>query len=98
MICPVCRGDMLREGDNLVCVVCGKEIRTHYDVPQWIPVKDRLPSNSNRVLVYGVYRRFEAKIVDILRYQGKDYGWEEQSAFTVTHWMPLPEPPQEEHE
>ena len=62
---------------------------------QWISVEDRLPSNSNRVLVYGVYRRLETKIVDILRYQGKNYGWEEQRIFTVTHWMPLPSPPSE---
>jgi len=65
---------------------------------EWISVKDRIPSNSNRVLVYGVYRRLETKIVDILRYQGKNYGWEEQRAFTVTHWMLLPEPPKGEEE
>lgn len=48
MICPVCRGDMLREGDNLVCVVCGEElILKHNDAqPKWIPVKERLPNED----------------------------------------------------
>lgn len=58
---------------------------------QWIPVEERLPDNDQRILFYsqggdtinGMYRD-ELWFFDT----GREY---ENSP--VTHWMPLPEPP-----
>ena len=58
-------------------------------IPQWISVKDRLPENSNIVLVC-VDNIVSAGYVQI--------GWMLGEFFEnkhVTHWMPFPEPPKE---
>ena len=55
---------------------------------EWISVKDRLPENHDPVLTFSndidgcLYRIMAPRFI---------------SGFTenVTHWMPLPEPPQE---
>ena len=56
---------------------------------KWISVKDRLPKPNENVLVYckeyGIY-------VDI-HMSGGIFGY---SMDSVTHWMPLPEPPKED--
>ena len=58
---------------------------------EWISVKDRLPKPNENVLVYckeyGIY-------VDI-HMSGGIFGY---SMDSVTHWMPLPEPPEENEE
>lgn len=58
----------------------------------WIRVEDKLPKNGERVLIYkdGFY--------DVLTYEGdKFYQIAAGGTFyvTITHWMPLPEPPEE---
>lgn len=66
---------------------------------EWISVKERLPEQNQRVLVCGVRGG-----VQICRYwENRDYGGglqymfftNKQRPITVTHWMPLPEPPKE---
>lgn len=62
---------------------------------QWINVKDKLPNDYIDVIVYSKSGdTFVAKLL------GKVYGWQSLSFinFTVTHWMPLPEPPNEDNE
>lgn len=56
---------------------------------EWISVKDRLPDEDTRVLVYikGTYTFFDT---DRILY-GKWVRWNA----SVTHWMPLPEPPKD---
>lgn len=63
---------------------------------EWIDVKDRLPKDVTPVLAYGeccdgCYN------IDIAEIEGGDW-WEsgtgEDLWYKVTHWMPLPEPPQ----
>lgn len=59
---------------------------------EWISVKDRLPEPNIRVLCYAPsrfgYGDFDICIV---------YGWKccPDRHYGVTHWMPLPEPPEE---
>ncbi len=72
------------------------------DAPKWISVEDALPSPRERVLV--AYRRG----VTIAEYRGYDVTrnvkkmcWCGQNGpkhtlSSVTHWMPLPEPPVKE--
>ena len=59
-------------------------------VPRWIPVTERLPEDGKDVLV------LIRGIVDVGLHSAQ-YGWETYTMGTVgiTHWMPLPEPPEE---
>ncbi len=61
--------------------------------PKWISVKDRLPEMFTEVLVYTdrYGGRLEMAHIGV-------QGWIQNGAIlipTVTHWMPLPEPPKE---
>lgn len=60
----------------------------------WISVKDRLPENDDRVLVYLDSERGYTKIdTDGIYYRGGQWvRWGND----VTHWMPLPTPPKGE--
>lgn len=65
-------------------------------VPQWIPVAERLPEDPvKKVLVFVPHTH--GNIVDSGRYLGSD-GWVLEGWYltqtAVTHWMPLPEPPE----
>ena len=74
-------------------------------VPKWISVKDRLPEDDVDVIVYAVSNNGGYTIV-ITFHTHKLYGlniegwappWQYfTSSYTITHWMPLPEPPKEE--
>ena len=77
-----------------------KEIeRLRAQLPRWIPVEERLPEDPvKKVLVFVPHTHGD--IVDAGRYLGADgwvlEGWHlTQNA--VTHWMPLPEPPEVEN-
>ena len=76
-------------------------------VQEWIPVKDRLPDNKEHdwVLAQVVEDNGFMHIPRVMEYrQAKNdwfeetYGWisDHNGVFTVTHWMPLPEPPKGE--
>lgn len=56
----------------------------------WILCTDRLPSAGERVVVTAWHRKTEAVVIDMLRYHGKEYGWEHKDICTVVAWMPLP--------
>ena len=66
--------------------------------PQWISVKDRLPRLRQWVLC-----KCRAGIYEVLRYEETCDGiqWHHDNSHNymsgfVTHWMPIPEPPEEE--
>lgn len=66
-------------------------------VPQWISVEDRLPTDYlKRELI--AFQDAGGKIVDMARYAPgfgwRCYGWDVQQD-EITHWMPLPEGPEE---
>lgn len=65
-------------------------------VPQWISVKDRPPEDNDRVIAF---RPYEAE-VSAYRYSVM-WGWALKTSVShsgITHWMPLPEPPQGEND
>lgn len=69
--------------------------------PRWVRCEDELPKNvANRVLAYcqnGVMyaAHYEGGETDKW-YMNMGTWWEEGTGnLTVTHWMPLPEPPKE---
>ena len=77
--------------------------------PQWISVDDRLPDNKEYdwVLAQVVEDNGFMHIPTVMEYrQSKNdwfeetYGWlsDHNGVFTVTHWMPLPEPPKGEND
>ena len=62
---------------------------------QWIPVSERLPTDSKAVLVYAPRNR------NIFECFHRSDGYWETASYTfgilhdeVTHWMPLPQPPE----
>ena len=98
------RCDQKIEGlaDDVIDIIA-HSITTH----EWISVKDRLPDNKEYdwVLAQVVEDNGFMHIPTVMEYrQSKNdwfeetYGWisEHNGAFTVTHWMPLPEPPKGE--
>ena len=78
---------------------------------EWISVKDRLPDDEQEVLVVahgwdgrlvyvGSHRRVEAQESWLTGITSKSsewslWGWSYLKEPIVTHWMPLPEPPEE---
>lgn len=78
-------------------------------IPQWISVKERMPEKSCQVLCYSesgeiFNAEYDSNIDvafqigfwdqyydDTLGFYGEDWN----PCDTVTHWMPLPEPPKE---
>lgn len=76
-------------------------------VQEWIPVTERLPDNKEHdwVLAQVVEDNGFMHIPKVMEYRQQKndwfeetYGWlsEHNGAFTVTHWMPLPQPPKGE--
>lgn len=64
-------------------------------VQQWIPVSERLPESYVNVIVCrcdGVNRSVGVEYVTLCDDWSKDYL---SLATSVTHWMPMPEPPKE---
>jgi len=60
-------------------------------LPKWIPVTERLPEQWKRVLTYQEdYGVTENNIC------GDGINW--RIGYHITHWMPLPEPPESEGE
>ena len=59
----------------------------------WIPCSERLPKDEESVLTY------KNGIIEVQEYEKRRNGWVSGgwfwSAATVTHWMPLPELPEE---
>jgi len=65
---------------------------------EWISVKDRLPEPNDYVLLYdsSLNLVYEGKLL------ASDFYYSERAGYSadigddceVTHWMPLPEPPQ----
>lgn len=70
---------------------------------KWISVKDRLPKDDCKCLVYtDIYfipdhtdEPDHYKGIEISKYS-KRFGFLSTNALYVTHWQPLPEPPKEE--
>ena len=66
---------------------------------EWISVKERLPKAGERVLAtdgYFVGEFFLNRRGQWQRYNVNNYLL--MAAFDILHWMPLPEPPNEEGE
>lgn len=107
---PVCHGDgcaiiqkaadRIANQSNHIAVLQQEIEKLRGQMPRWIPVTERLPEDRGDVLVaaywherWGVYMGWcaperAAWSVHI--------GIEDRNDVAVTHWMPLPEPPEVE--
>lgn len=71
---------------------------------EWISVKDRLPDFFDEVIVYDNCG-YESLVSIAWRRSGSNGGWIWDSRMSypeelvnVTHWMPLPKPPEAAHD
>ena len=81
----VCNKLLIQKGEAEIDIIFDEEKRG-----QWVSVKDELPEPCKAVLVYGKTGDMVNWRVDYITECGM---W--ANSFTVTHWMPLPEPPKE---
>ena len=73
-------------------------------VDGWISVKDGLPNDSKPVYVWiGIGSSLRSGIPFVGQYNIFSGGWmiyglnaDKQEIIKITHWMPLPEPPEED--
>lgn len=90
--------------DSCLELIADHLISNGVTVQEWIPVTERLPDNKEHdwVLAQVVEDNGFMHIPNVMEYRqqrndwlDETYGWlsEHNGAFTVTHWMPLPEPP-----
>jgi hypothetical protein len=63
---------------------------------RWIPVTERLPENTEDVLVYRPKMKIEIGITCRINDEWLRYGKDLHGNDVITHWMPLPEPPEVE--
>ena len=70
-------------------------------VPRWIGVDERMPEEDEDVLVY-IHNYQNETFVDVGYYKSLSKKWACYASTAqddITHWMPLPEPPEEvQHE
>ena len=67
--------------------------------PRWIPVTERLPLYGQDVLAvrtYGDGEKCQEVLMAHIAVSNEETGEKWWNATNITHWMPLPEPPQEE--
>ena len=68
---------------------------------EWIRVEDRMPQDEAPVLIYYGFEHgmdMGLMFVGVLTYYAfdpKPHWQHESTGLRVTHWMPLPEPPEE---
>lgn len=77
-----------------ICIDCSGSISNIHNYRrnnEWVSVKDRLPEQSGYYLCTYVF--------DNHRFYYDRWFWESEKRFAttdnITHWMPLPEPPNE---
>lgn len=73
------------------------KLKEYEDKQEWISVNERLPEipkDSDCITVLGYNGEIHDYIIDSENRWWDDDGWSTPSGFGITHWMPLPQPPQ----
>lgn len=77
--------------------IAEKLIANGVTVQEWVDVKDRLPEESGMYIVTA--NDGHAQRVSFVQWQKKNRMWNltgARSYWRVTHWMPMPQPPEGE--
>jgi hypothetical protein len=91
--------EVYTNGSWLIPTFRVEQMMEHFAKPEWISVKDRLPEKSVPVLICAAGHRVTAyydKVKEVFRLTEDDNLY--YLTKCVTHWMPLPEPPESEGE
>lgn len=92
--------DRIKDTDDATLVCDAINAINALSKPGWIPVTERLPSYGDWVLGIGPKKGYyvcEYRGVTQWRRDGCDPWFSAKgSSVTITHWMPLPQPPKEE--
>lgn len=99
--CPLfdsedCRGDMMVGAADLIERLTAENTALREKVPQWISVEERRPEPGKRVLATdGVFvgEAYRTSADTWRRYDG--IAMRDCLGSVVTHWLPLPEAPEE---
>ena len=86
------------------CARYAEEIAVAQERPRWIPVEERLPEEGVPVLINYIGTDGEVYADGIAAWTDSGCFWwegsladcDEEVAVPITHWMPLPEPPEGE--
>lgn len=62
-------------------------------LPQWISVNDRLPEVGKVVLAFGTRSATTGMFQGVCKRNDR-WWWKKHTIKHVSHWMPLPEPPE----
>lgn len=99
-----CSGCGYREEiDCLTARVVDALIEGGVTIQEWMSVDERLPITEKEAMEYyeinSEFPQFIVKIdvgvtATVLEFNGKDW-FDGYATYNVTHWMPLPEPPEE---
>lgn len=82
-VCPHYKRNVHDRGNDSLCDKYRCEVK---DLPRWISVKEQLPEEQKDVLVY--LKRGGCAVDYFIPSRNDKWGYKD-----VTHWMPLPEPP-----
>lgn len=103
---PITLGDDLAEAADRIEAQAQEIEKLRGQVPRWIPVEERLPELQNwgaSTVVLGLIKSENApslnKLHDLTLCVCYDNGiWSMPGRYVaITHWMPLPEPPEVEN-
>lgn len=81
-------------GFDLAC----RELAKYSKQPQWISVEDSLPNRQVNVLVASKHNFVCIASLTNNHKNNKFYDGDSLAINSITHWMPLPEPPTKECE
>ena len=89
--------DAIEERCQQVDKFAEEAARLYAKLPRWIPVTERLPEQGKRYLVIRFDEVTKTQFIYILWHDAHDLWWNRlyKGQYNVTHWMPLPELPNE---
>ena len=103
---PITLGDDLAEAADRIEAQAKEIEKLRGQVPRWIPVEERLPENGVPVLINyigsndGKYHPDGTAVWTdhgCFWWEGSLEDCDTEVAVPITHWMPLPEPPEVEN-
>ena len=92
-----CQETEMPPTDGFEDFIADEILSAGYHKQEWILVKDRLPEEDKDVLVFGYYHEAFQTLICHYRTDFKGQWFTSvagQQVYEVTHWMPLPQPPE----